>query len=109
MFFKKKILNYILDLKRTTKRHNKVYFSRKFFYNPHSPINDLDTSNFGAIKKILQIKDGTVIDVGANIGKVLNNVLFIDENIKYIGFEPQPYAAAMLQIFINENIRQKQL
>lgn len=103
MFFKKKILNYILDLKRTTKKNNKLYFSRRFFHNPHLPINDLDTSNFGAIKKILQIKDGTVIDVGANIGKVLNNVLFIDEKIKYIGFEPQPYAASMIQIFINEN------
>ncbi len=103
MIFKKKLFNLIVNLKRKSEKGGKIFFSRRFFHNPHLPIKDLDKSNLGAIKKILQVKSGAVIDVGANIGKVLNNILFIDENIKYIGFEPQPYAASMIQIFINEN------
>lgn len=103
MFFKEKILNLVVSQRRKNKKRDKVYFSRRFFHSPHNPIMDLDTSNLLAIEKIQQIKPGAVIDVGANIGKTLNNVLFIDDKIKYVGFEPQPFAAAMIQIFINDN------
>ena len=41
--------------------------------------------------------------MGANIGQTLNNILLIDAKREYIGFEPQTYAAAIIEIFINEN------
>ena len=66
-------------------------------------IKGIDNSTFDAFKKILEIKSGAVIDVGANIGQTLNNILLIDAEREYIGFEPQSYAAAIIEIFINEN------
>ena len=102
-FLKKKLSSFILNSKRQYQKRNKQFFSRRFLYNPHTPIEDLDLSTISAFKKILKIKSGAVIDIGANIGQTLNNILFIDEKIEYFGFEPQPYAAAILEIFIQEN------
>ncbi len=100
---KKFLLDLILNLKKISKVDNKAFYSRRFLYNPHIPIEGIDYSTFDAFKKILQIKTGSVIDVGANIGQTLNNILLIDSKREYIGFEPQTYAAAIIEIFINEN------
>ena len=100
---KKFLLNQILNLKRISKFDKKTFYSRRFLYNPHVPVKGIDNSTFDAFKKILQIKSGAVIDVGANIGQTLNNVLLINAKREYIGFEPQSYAAAIIEIFINEN------
>ena len=100
---KKLLLDKILNLKRISKFDNRTFHSRRFLYNPHIPIEGIDNSTFDAFKKILQIKSGAVIDVGANIGQTLNNILLIDAKREYIGFEPQTYAAAIIEIFINEN------
>ncbi len=97
------LLNLILNLKRIYKFDKRTIYSRRFLYNPHRPIKELDNSTFGAFKKILAIKSGAVIDVGANIGQTLNNILLIDAKREYFGFEPQTYAAAIIEIFINEN------
>ncbi len=100
---KKILLDIILNFKRIYKFNNKSFYSRRFFYNPHIPIQEINNSTFEAFKKILQIKSGAVVDVGANIGQTLNNILLIDNKREYIGFEPQSYAAAIIEIFINEN------
>ena len=98
---KKFLLDKILNLKRISKFDNRTFHSRRFLYNPHIPIEGIDNSTFDAFKKILQIKSGSVIDVGANIGQTLNNILLIDAKREYIGFEPQSYAVAIIEIFIN--------
>ncbi len=46
---------------------------------------------------------GTVIDVGANIGKFLLNLAQVDPHARYLGFEPLIPAAAYVRRLIREN------
>jgi FkbM family methyltransferase len=54
-------------------------------------------------RSILEGREGTFVDVGANIGQTLLNILAIDKARPYIGFEPQPSCCFLLQSFIEDN------
>jgi FkbM family methyltransferase len=65
------------------------------FNQSHQPFLD------GVIKKILDIKNGTFIDVGVNIGQTLLKVKSIDLKNGYLGFEPNPVCC----FYVNELIK----
>ncbi len=52
---------------------------------------------------LLQIKKGTFIDIGANIGQSLLKVKSVDSQINYIGFEPNPKCVSYIEEIIKEN------
>lgn len=45
----------------------------------------------GLLEKILSLKSGIFIDVGVNIGQTLLKLRCVNKEIKYVGFEPNPY------------------
>jgi len=51
----------------------------------------------------LSAKNGTFIDVGANVGQTLLKLLSVDAERRYIGFEPQVECSFYLSQFIREN------
>jgi len=56
------------------------------------------------IRTCLKLKRGAFIDVGANIGQTLLKVLRLDKDRRYVGFEPQPYGAFLIDDFISRNL-----
>jgi FkbM family methyltransferase len=54
-------------------------------------------------RRILSQRQGAFVDVGANIGQTLLNVLSIDASRRYVGIEPQSSCSADLQRFIRIN------
>lgn len=52
---------------------------------------------------VFEYRSGAFIDVGANYGQTLLKKLTIDEKREYVGVEPQLYACAALNEFINDN------
>lgn len=52
---------------------------------------------------MLEIKEGYVLDVGANVGLWLVSLRTINTQTKYLGFEPNPVCHCYLQEIINEN------
>lgn len=55
------------------------------------------------LRSALQGRSGTVVDIGANIGAVIQALFRIDPKIPYIGFEPSPSASHYLQRLIKIN------
>lgn len=55
------------------------------------------------IKKLLHLKEGYFIDIGANTGITMLNVTSISETQKYIGFEPQVEACGHIFDLIKKN------
>ncbi|MCH8112501.1 MAG: FkbM family methyltransferase [Proteobacteria bacterium] len=54
-------------------------------------------------RAIFSIREGAVIDVGANVGQTLIKVLEIEKNRQYIGFEPQTSCCFFIDQFIIDN------
>jgi FkbM family methyltransferase len=52
---------------------------------------------------LLRCKEGTFVDVGANVGQTMLRILAIDSARPYVGFEPQPLGCWLIQSFIEEN------
>jgi FkbM family methyltransferase len=84
-----------------------IYAGKKF----RIPIlNGIGLSNLGTteewmkelIMKILKIKEGTFIDVGANIGQTLMKLRSFS-SARYIGFEPNPDCLVYLEKLIQIN------
>jgi FkbM family methyltransferase len=57
----------------------------------------------GVLRSILQSREGTFIDVGANLGQTMFKLLALDSCRQYIGFEPQVACCFMIQRFLEEN------
>lgn len=55
------------------------------------------------IKKMLTGKRGAFVDVGANIGQTLLKLKSVDENIEYLGFEPNKACVSYLAELIKIN------
>lgn len=55
------------------------------------------------INNILKMESSKFVDVGANIGQTLLKLRSIDEDINYIGFEPNPSCNHYLQRLIKRN------
>ncbi len=55
------------------------------------------------LKMLLPIAGSKFIDVGANVGQTLVQVKCIDEDIKYIGFEPNPSCIHYIKKLIKTN------
>jgi FkbM family methyltransferase len=51
----------------------------------------------------LQRNDGYFVDVGANYGQTLLALLDVDDEIPYLGIEPQPDCVATILSFLNNN------
>jgi FkbM family methyltransferase len=64
------------------------------------PVNGILSSVYRAI---LECKEGTFVDVGANTGQTLLTILAIDKSRPYVGFEPQASCCFLLQTFIEDN------
>jgi FkbM family methyltransferase len=62
-----------------------------------------DNSLSCVYRSILGCREGAFVDVGANTGQTLLNILAIDRARPYIGFEPQPSCCFLLQSFIGDN------
>lgn len=62
------------------------------------------------MKNILAGRDGTFVDVGANLAQTLVKVLEVAPDRHYCGFEPQISCCAQIEQFIRDNgIRQAQI
>ncbi|GBL45763.1 hypothetical protein SFMTTN_1574 [Sulfuriferula multivorans] len=55
------------------------------------------------LKRLLPLKPGTFIDVGANIGQTLLKLRAVSQSTPYLGFEPNPACAAYLLDLILAN------
>ena len=55
------------------------------------------------LRAVYRMRQGTFIDVGANIGQELLVLARLDRSIPYIGFEPLVHAAHYVQDLITEN------
>jgi len=53
--------------------------------------------------KLLQINDGIFIDIGANVGQSLMDILYINKKLRYIGFEPNPSCSSYIDELIRVN------
>ena len=53
--------------------------------------------------KFLPIKEGLVIDIGVNTGQTLLELRSVNDQIKYIGFEPNPFCIFYLNNLIIRN------
>jgi len=93
----------ILSMKRNAVLIGRRYFSRRFLPNPMDISSAYETHMYQLYSAALKLKKGGFIDVGANIGQTLGVVLKIDPDRTYIGFEPQPYACSLIEIFIVDN------
>lgn len=56
-----------------------------------------------AIQACLALKQGTFIDVGANLGQTMIKLLRIDPDRAYLGFEPQISCCFFLDLFFSVN------
>ena len=45
----------------------------------------------GLLSGVLPLKPGTFVDVGVNIGQTLLKLKCVDEEVSYVGFEPNPF------------------
>src|SRR5690242_1249624 len=54
-------------------------------------------------RRLLGLRAGAVLDVGANVGQTLLAILEIEPSRRYIGFEPQASCCAGLNRFIEDN------
>jgi len=54
-------------------------------------------------RSVFQCREGAFLDVGANIGETMFQVLALDPSRQYIGFEPQVACCFMIQRFLDEN------
>jgi FkbM family methyltransferase len=61
------------------------------------------------LRKVFRVQSGTFIDVGANIGQTLANVLKLEWDREYIGFEPQIRGCMFIQDLIMENGLKKKI
>jgi FkbM family methyltransferase len=57
------------------------------------------------IGKILALRPGTFVDVGANCGQTLIDYLAAERKESYIGFEPNPYCVRVLESIVAANHR----
>lgn len=55
------------------------------------------------LKYIKKIKQGSFIDVGANVGQTLIKMRLVDKDIPYIGFEPNPECVYYMRALIKAN------
>ena len=67
----------------------------------HANYYESDTSEI--LVALLKLKEGSLIDVGANIGQTLIKFLKLAPMRPYIGFEPQLAAATSLSAFVHDN------
>ena len=88
-------MNFIIG--KSTYKTKGIYLNRVTLKNEHELWLD---SVYSAVFKA---KSGIFIDVGANTGQTLIKVLSIDENIEYIGFEPQLDCCYFIEQFIKQN------
>jgi FkbM family methyltransferase len=52
---------------------------------------------------LLQMRPGAFIDIGANMGQTMLDLLFIEPSRTYVGFEPNPVCAGYLSQLVAEN------
>ncbi len=58
----------------------------------------------GVLKEVFKYaSDGTFYDVGINLGQTMIKVMTLNENISYVGFEPNPSCLFYLQYLISAN------
>jgi FkbM family methyltransferase len=61
------------------------------------------------IKKLLDLKQGAFVDVGANIGQTLLFLKSVNNKTPYIGFEPNPkcnfYLSELIQLNWSDNVK----
>lgn len=55
------------------------------------------------LKRVLQLRAGTFVDVGANLGQTLLKVKMLDRAREYYAFEPNPVAVSYLRQLIERN------
>lgn len=103
-----KILNK-LGLLKYLNLHFSVRFNNKKIYIP--VINGIGKNSLfiaegwklSIFKLLLNLKEGTFIDVGVNIGQTLVVLKSADFDKEYIGFEPNPSCLYYLKQFISRN------
>jgi FkbM family methyltransferase len=54
-------------------------------------------------RALLQVRGGAFVDVGANMGQSMLDLLFIESSRTYVGFEPNPICAGYLSQLVAEN------
>ncbi len=58
----------------------------------------------GVLKEVFKYaSEGTFYDVGINLGQTMIKVMTLNENISYVGFEPNPSCLCYLQYLISAN------
>lgn len=62
-----------------------------------------DTWMRSVLAEILVKRPGAFIDVGANVGQTMLEVLRADRHRRYVGFEPNPYCVRALQSLVIRN------
>jgi FkbM family methyltransferase len=107
-YFRKAALAGSLARRRNVKLGDKVYRVKGLFPNIlalqtaahwHEKEPELD----GVLRSILQCREGTFLDVGANLGQTMFKILALDSRRQYVGFEPQVACCFMIQRFLDEN------
>jgi len=92
---------------RNVKLGDKAYRIKGLFANPLALSGvrwqEKETWLDVLFRTILQCREGTFLDVGANLGQTMFKVLALDSSRQYIGFEPQVACCLMLQRFLEEN------
>lgn len=71
----------------------------------HNPLNRTYKENWigSALRAIYGYRSGTFVDAGANIGKILINLILHNRDINYIAFEPNIYCCFYINRIIEEN------
>jgi len=63
----------------------------------------VDTHLLPVLRAGLSLRDGLFVDVGAHTGQSLVKLLMVDPSRGYLGFEPQPAAAAFVAEILDAN------
>jgi len=92
---------------KTVRLGDKTYRIKGFVANPLA----LNGKNLQASEpwldvifdSILRSRQGTFLDVGANLGQTMFKLLRLDPAVQYVGFEPQVSCCLMTQKFLEEN------
>jgi FkbM family methyltransferase len=58
----------------------------------------------GILRELFQFAEGAFYDIGANLGQTLIKVRTLDQDRKYVGFEPNPSCLFYLQRLIRSNL-----
>jgi len=92
---------------KTLKLGNRTFRIKGFLANPLALNNEGLQANEPwldvVFHSILLCREGTFLDVGANLGQTMFKLLRLDPDVRYLGFEPQMSCCLMTQRFLDDN------